>query len=320
MFMMGFEGTSVSASDRIARDIGEQGLGGVVLFGRNVRTPAQLTQLTADLQSFARRPLLIATDEEGGQVARLGPADGFPATQSAKSLGEKNDLDYTHTEAAKMAMTLRDAGINTNLAPVYDVNVNPDNPIIAKYDRSFSSDPQIVASQALEFVRAHHEFGILTTLKHFPGHGSSTADSHVGFVDVTGLWSESELTPFETIIDAGEADLVMMAHIFNADLDLDHPASLSHLTTTGLLRNRLGYHGVVISDSMQLGAITQNYSFEDAILLAAKAGVDILAYANNEPGDRDTFNRARSVLLAAVKDGAITERRIDESYRRITAL
>src|SRR5690606_10098573 len=167
-----------------------------------------------------------------------------------------------------MAATLAEAGINLNLAPVVDVNVNPDNPVIGQLERSFSGDPDVVTEQAKAFIEAHHEHGVLCTLKHFPGHGSSEADSHLGFVDVTNLWSRQELEPFRNLIDAGLADAIMTAHIFNANWDSEHPATLSRAVITGILREELGYDGVVITDDMQMGAIRDFYGFEAAVVMS----------------------------------------------------
>lgn len=304
--------------------------GNVVLFdydapsngtvARNIQSPAQVQALTGELQEYAPRTMLIATDEEGGQVARLSPKWGFPDTYSAKALGDRNDPSFTREAARAMAKTLATAGINLNLAPVVDLNVNPDNPVIGRYDRSFSADPDIVTEQALAFIEGHHDEGVLTTLKHFPGHGSSTADSHKGFVDVTKLWSRTELQPFRNVIASGKADAVMTAHIFNANLDPDYPATLSKATITGILREELGFDGVVITDDMQMGAIRDYYGFETAVELTINAGADIVALSNNLVYEPGIEGRVSSTIRAAVEAGRISEERIDQSYQRIMAL
>lgn len=329
MVLVGFRGLTVEPDSPIARDLVDRNLGGTILFDtdlpldgatRNIASPQQLRELTVQLASFATAPF-IAVDQEGGSVARLSPKDGFPATFSAAQLGAVGDPATTYAAAVGIAATLANAGINLNFAPVVDVNVNPGNPIIGAFDRSFSADPEIVALHASEFVRAHHEFGILCTLKHFPGHGSSAGDSHFGFVDVTGTWSERELQPYSELIAGGFEDLVMAAHVFNATLDAEHPASLSSQTITGLLRRDLGFQGAVISDDMAMAAITENYGFEEAIDLAIRAGVDILLYGNNGPGfDETVAFRAIDHLAQSVNEGKLSKDRIDESYRRIAAL
>jgi beta-N-acetylhexosaminidase len=158
------------------------------------------------------------------------------------------------------------------------------------------------------------------TLKHFPGHGSSTGDTHEGWVNVTGTWSPAELEPYVAIIRAGLADAVMTAHVFNADLDADHPATLSYPTITTILREELGYDGVVISDDMQMGAIADHYGFETAVRMAIEAGADVLAFANNSVYEEDVTARAAAQLVRLVETGSIDEARIDASYRRIQRL
>jgi beta-N-acetylhexosaminidase len=329
MLMVGFRGLEVSDDHPIVQDVRNRHLGGVVLFDydvptkspvRNVESPAQVTALAKALQSLSAMPLLVAIDYEGGIITRLKEKYGFPPTVSHQYLGEVNDLRFTHQEASKMANTLAELGINLNLAPVVDVNTNPDNPIIAKYERSFSADPEIVTEQALAFIKAHHEQGVLCTLKHFPGHGSSTGDSHLGVVDVTDTWSRTELEPYANIIQAGQADAVMTAHVFNANLDPEYPATLSKPTITGILREELSYDGVVISDDMQMGAIADHYGFETAIQKSIEAGVDIIAIANNSVYEEDIAARTIALIKQLVQDGRMDEARIHESYQRIQQL
>jgi beta-N-acetylhexosaminidase len=331
MILAGFQGYTLEKKNPIVADLEDRSLGGVVLFDydvatqkyrRNIKSPEQLAALDVALQAATPfPPLLISVDQEGGRINRLKPAYGFPPSYSEQYLGTLNDLAFTHQCGETTAQTLKSAGINLNLAPVVDLNINPDNPIIGKYERSFSADPDIVTAHSLEVIKAHHEYGVRTTLKHFPGHGSSTGDSHQGFVDVTETWSNIELEPFRNIIRAGMCDVVMTAHIFNAHLDPDYPATLSKPTITGILRDQLGWDGVVITDDMGMGAITQYYGFETAIKLAVKAGADILAYANNSSVFDPTIPaRAFGVIKGLVESGVITESRIDQSYRRIMRL
>jgi beta-N-acetylhexosaminidase len=331
MILAGFRDEKLKDKNPIVADLEERHIGGVVLFDydvasgkykRNIKSPVQLQELDVDLLAATPvPPLLISVDQEGGRINRLKPGYGFPPSYSQQYLGTLNDLEFTHECAETTARTLKSRDINLNLAPVVDLNVNPTNPIIGHYERSFSADPDTVTAHSLEVIRAHHEYGRLTTLKHFPGHGSSTGDSHQGFVDVTDTWSEIELEPFRNIIQVGVCDVVMTAHIFNANLDPEYPATLSEPTITGLLRDQLGWDGVVITDDMGMGAITQHYGFEKAIELAVKAGADILAYANNSSVFDPTIPaRACAVIKGLVESGVITEPRIDQSYRRIMRL
>jgi beta-N-acetylhexosaminidase len=329
MLIVGFRGTSLDGTEPIARDLRDLSIGGVILFdrdvllkqwGRNVTSPEQLSALTGRIRDLAAVPPFIAVDQEGGNVARLKPSTGFPATVTAQSLGELNDFAVTRMHATSIAATLFENGLDVNFAPVVDVNVNPDSPAIGRYGRSFSADPVLVVGHAREVVAAHDRLGVVTALKHFPGHGSATADSHDGFVDVTQTWSEKELVPFQAFIDAGQARMVMTAHVFNRNLDPDFPATLSRATLTGLLRERMGYQGIIVTDDMQMGAITTQFGFDVAVRRSVEAGADMLIIANNIAYDPDVAPRAIQVLAGLVRDGTIPESRIDQSYRRIQQL
>lgn len=329
MLMLGFRGMEVKPENTIAADIRDRHLGAVVLFNydtilqaytRNISSPAQLQILNNSLQALAKTPLFISTDQEGGIITRLTEANGFPPTESEQFYGTKNDLNETRMAAEAEGKVLKAAGINLVLAPVVDLNLNPNNPIIGKYERSFSANPQIVTDNARAEIEGFHAQGILTTLKHFPGHGSSTADSHLGFVDVTPTWQEIELEPYRNLINAGVVDAIMTAHIFNAKLDPQYPATLSKSIITGILREQLKYDGVVISDDMQMGAIRQYFGYEQAVELAINAGVDILAIANNTIFEPEIGARTVGIIKQLVADGKITPERIEQSYQRILHL
>ncbi len=323
MIMVGFRGLDVNS--KVIEDIRKRHVGGILLFDydtprkspiRNIKSPSQVRRLTKALQSYADTPLLISIDYEGGKVNRLKKKYGFPATVSHQYLGNKNNLAFTRQKATQMAKTLSDIGINLNFAPVVDVNTNPNNPIIGKIRRSFSSNPSIVTKHAIEFIKAHRRYKILCALKHFPGHGSSTADSHLGIADVSTTWSQIELEPFANIIKAGQADSIMTAHVFNNRLDPKWPATLSKSTISGLLRQKLGHTGVVFSDDMQMRAIANEYGLETAVKKAIEAGVDILVIGNNIGHfDPDIAQKVTKII----KEN-ISEQRIDESYQRILAL
>lgn len=326
MLLVGFRGTALDGSEPIARDLRDLGIGGVILFdrdvllkawGRNVTSPAQLVELTAAIRRLSRSLPFIGVDQEGGNVARLKPTCGFPATVTAQSLGDRNDLVATRAAATSIAATLLENGLGVNFAPVVDLNVNPDSPAIGRYGRSFSADPARVVAHAGEFIEAHDQVAVLTALKHFPGHGSAREDSHDGFVDVTATWSDVELAPFQAFIDSGQARLVMTAHIFNARLDPADPATLSRATITGLLREQMGYRGVVVSDDMQMGAISTRYGHELAVRKAIEAGVDVILVGNNLAYDPDVAPRTIELVAGWVRDGVIPEARIDASWHRI---
>jgi beta-N-acetylhexosaminidase len=329
MLMIGFRGFKLADAPEIRADIMERHIGGVVLFdydvpshtpSRNISSPQQLSSLTLELQKKTRIPLLIAIDQEGGKVNRLKPSRGFPPSISAEHLGELNNADSTRAAALQCARTLKAMHIGLNLAPVADLNVNPDNPVIGKIGRSFSSDPAVVISNVNIICSTYREEGIIPTLKHFPGHGSSTTDTHLDFTDITATWSEKELEPYRVMIASGYHDPIMTAHVFNGKLDSLYPATLSKAILNGVLRTKLGFKGVIISDDMQMKAITSRYGLETAIRQAIDAGVDILLFGNNTTYDPAIASKATKIIRSLLKNKIITEERIDRSYRRIMEL
>ena len=327
MLLIGFRGYEISDTDAISHDLRERNIGGVVLFdqemadktlpGRNVKSPDQLKALCASLQARAKTPIFISIDQEGGRVNRLKATYGFPESISHEELGVKDDLANTFSHAEGIARTLAQAGLNLNLAPVVDLDANPDNPIIKGKKRSFSSDPEKVSRHAIEFARAHHKHGILTCAKHFPGHGSAQGDTHLGLVDVTKNWTDKELIPFKRMIDAGVCDTIMSAHVFNANLDPERPATLSRTVLGGMLRQRLGFNGVILSDDMEMKAISGHYGLETAIQYAIEAGIDLLCFGNNMNFTVNIGAKASDIIYQLVESGKIPESRIDESYCRI---
>ncbi len=330
LVMVGFRGMTLDGSEPILEQVRVGQVGGVVLFdvdvatgsSRNIDSPGQLKSLVTELQAVAPSPLLVAVDQEGGRVSRLKERYGFPATLSQQELGERKSLDLTRSQASQTAQTLADTGINLNLAPVVDVNLDPASPVIGALGRSFSANPTVVADHARAVIEAHREQGVLTAVKHFPGHGSAPGDTHLGFVDVTDTWSPAELEPYRTLVSEGNADLVMTAHVFNGSLDAQWPATLSPATVSGVLRTELGFQGVVVSDDLQMGAIADHYGLETAVRQALAAGVDILLFANNNPRayEPDIAPRVVALVESLVREGALSEERIDESVERVRAL
>lgn len=329
MLLLGFPGETLEPDSPIDQAIRRYGVGGVVLFdnnidlgvtGRNITGPAQLKQLTTALQQASELPLLIALDQEGGVVARLKDRYGFPSSLSAKYLGQQNRLELTRSASDSLAATLEEYGFNLNLAPVVDLATNPDNPVIAFKERSFSADPALVAAHAAEFIKGHRQHRILTCLKHFPGHGSSRDDSHLGLVDVTRYWNEEELLPYRNLINQGLCDMVMTAHTFNTAIDPQYPATLSKATIDGILRKQLGFNGVVVSDDLYMGAIVQHYSYETAVEKAINAGVDLLVVANDKAYHPDIMPRTIELLMDLVQQGRIPRERIEQACRRIMAM
>ncbi len=325
MLIVGFDEEAITPQSPICRHI-RNGLGGVILFDRffhdrerikNIRNPGQLKALTKALQACAGGTLLIGVDQEGGRVARLKSEAGFPATPSAAQIAESGEA-AARREYATLAKMLKAHGINCDFAPDVDLRLNEANRVIVALERSYGEAPETVARYAEIFCEALEAGEVLPVLKHFPGHGSSLEDSHEGFVDVTATWSKIELEPFERLIAAGRAEMVMTAHVFNARLDPEHPATLSYAVNTDLLREKLGFEGVIVSDDLQMGAIASRYSLEETVTLAINAGVDMLLFGNqlahHEP------DAVIDAIYSRVVSGEIAVERLEAACGRIAAL
>jgi len=323
MLLIGFPGPKVD--NLVLEEVRRGKVGSIIIFEKNIpRTNSfvNLKKIVWTYQQAAPIPLFIAIDQEGGRVNRLKDKYGFPRSITAEAMGKANTLDSVRFYAEATAATLAGLGINLNFAPVVDLASNPDNPIIARYGRAFSADEDSVALLAAEFIRAHRKFNVLTSPKHFPGHGSSQADTHLGMADVTQQWEERELKPYRLLIDSGLVDAIMTAHIVNRNLDPEgRPGTLSHHILHGILRERLGYDGVIFSDDMQMHAIARHFGLEEAIRLAILAGVDIMTFSNNISGSAErTVDKVHAIIRGMVESGTISRERIDESFRRIIAL
>jgi len=338
MIMLGFMQADLQPNDIVVQDILAQRIGGVVLFTtdmqtkkiRNIENPQQLKHLTQQLQSYTQQaakqnnnnlyPLLIGLDYEGGKVGRLKESAGFPKTLPVAEVA-KMPIDQAKSYAAQMAKTLQDAGVNLEFAPVLDVNVNPKNPIIGGLGRSFSSDPAQVTKYAQVFSQAFHDAGVLCSFKHFPGHGSSASDSHLGFVDVSHTWQQYELQPYKDLLNKpGSCDLVMMGHLVNHQLDPNnYPGTLSTAMTTDLLRKKLNFQGVVITDDLQMKAIADHYDLATTLTMAINAGADILLFGN-QMGNSVNAQELIAIIEKQVQDGKISKQRIDEAYQKIISL
>ncbi len=327
MIMVGIDGRTGLPADDVFRTYLQEGkVGGILLFEKNIsktNSKERLIKLNNDLQKASLIKLFISIDEEGGKVHRLKKKYGFIDMPSAAHLGRIDNADTTLFYNRQLATLLNEVGINMNYAPVLDLAVNLNNPVIYKVQRSFSAEPLIVTKHAMSCILAHKENRVNTILKHFPGHGSSTTDSHKGIVDVTNSWSHKEMDPYMHIINAGMCDAVMTAHIVNKNWDeTGLPATLSKAVITDSLRGSLGFNGVVISDDMNMHAISKNYGYENAIKLAINAGVDMLMFGNNIQTSQGQLSPAKlhSIIKKLVQEGAVSEERINESYLRIMKL
>jgi beta-N-acetylhexosaminidase len=327
LIVVGFRGSRLDQTPWLTTALRTTGLGGVILFDRdqltgahrNVISPDQVRTLVNDLRAAAgARPIIVSVDQEGGLVTRLSPEHSFPPLASEADIG-RGSATAAKTWAKTMATTLANAGMNLNFAPVVDLNVNPTSPAIGALDRSFSADPAVVVRMATIEIDALRAAGVRSTLKHFPGIGSSTTNTDFGVADVTKTWSRTELEPFRRLIAAGTADLVMAGHVVNGQLDPDRPASLSKAVVTDLLRGELGWAGVVVTDDLQAAAITRHFGRDDAVILALEAGNDLLLLANQQVYDKGVVDRVIGVVVAAVRSGRLPESRVDEAYGRVTS-
>ncbi len=298
LVMVGFRASAYDDADLdILKSQIEKGLvAGVVLYGYNIDSREQTRKLIAGLNSHNHTdiPLLIAVDEEGGRVQRLTSAKGFHDEPSPQYLAEHYTPEQAEKIYEQMAKDLADVGFNMNFAPVVDLNVNPQSPVIGAIGRSYGADTETVVKYAEAFIRAHRKYGVLTCLKHFSGHGSAMTDSHMGFTDVTDTWNEKELEPYKILIKEGYADMIMTAHVFNANIDPKYPATLSakHIK---LLKD-MGYKGIVISDDLQMGAINDNFGFDETVKKSFEAGNNILLFSNYFFYEKRYPEKVRKVL------------------------
>ncbi|WP_432088728.1 glycoside hydrolase family 3 protein [Streptomyces sp. bgisy095] len=310
----GFVGTT--APDWLLRRIGE-GLSSVGLFGRNIVTPEQLTALTAQLRA-ERDDVLVAIDEEGGDVTRLEVKQGssFPGNYA---LGSVDDVELTRAVARELGRRLAQCGVDLNWAPSADVNSNAENPVIGV--RSFGPDPDLVARHTVAYVDGLQGAGVAACTKHFPGHGDTNVDSHDALpridVDLATLHAR-ELVPFRAAVAAG-TKAVMSAHILLSALDPHRPATLSPQILTGLLRQELGFEGLIVTDGMEMQAVSATYGIERGSVLAIAAGADAICVGGGLC-DEDTVLRLRDALVDAVRTGELPEERLADAAARVRAL
>ena len=328
MIMVGFSGRNErNAGVALAREQLNKGtIGGVVLYPENIGPPKELRTLTAFLRNAKSSPVpFIAVDQEGGHVQRLTRRNGHSYFPSAFSVG-RNPSFASPVSAEKlyatMAAELAEAGFNLNFGPVVDLNLNPWNPVIGQRDRSFGADPNTVTMLARAFITAHRAADIVTVAKHFPGHGSSHVDSHKALADVSETWKEIELEPYRNLAKEGMLDAVMIGHLYHPRFSdgAKLPASLSRRAVEALRASYIGFDGVVVSDDMEMGAVSDDYSFEERVIKAVNAGTDLLVFSNVSGRDPELGPKIHAVIADAVRDGRISRTRIEEAYGRIKLL
>lgn len=314
LIVVGFEGTRINAD--IKSNICRHFVGGVTLFARNIQSPRQIAMLTNDLQKLTQEtehqiPLFIAMDQEGGWVARL--KIGATILPGNMALGATESAELAVQAGKITALELAAVGVNLNFAPVVDVNNNPRNPVIDR--RSFGECPDLVSRFGCAYIKGLQQNGVLATAKHFPGHGDTTVDSHTDLPTVehdAERIRTVELKPFRAVIEAN-VGAIMTAHIVYPTLDANRPATLSRPILTDLLREQLGFDGLVVTDDMEMKAIDKRFRTGEAAVMAIEAGADMVLTLWSYRNQREVFN----ALVSAVKSGRISEDKINQSVDRI---
>lgn len=331
MLVMGFSGTALTDENPVKYWLSEEGIGGVILFDRMLNQPdepknlvdkAQIKTLTCALKEAAcdrALPPFIAIDYEGGEVDRLQWIEGCPKTLRPADLAQLTP-HHLWEKTSEMAGALRELGFNLNFAPVVDLAVNTKAGIIGKRGRSFTAIPEKMAELASLFVEAFFEEGILCCYKHFPGHGSASGDTHLGFVDVTETFSVDELIPYRRLLQEHPVPvMVMTAHVINRQLDPSGmPATLSTPILTNLLRHEIGFEGVVVSDDVQMRALSAHYPLEEILARTIQAGADMIIFGNQ--WGNHTAPEVIDMIEKLVLSGQISSSRIEEAYGRIVRL
>jgi len=337
MMMIKFIGSTIDDNSNIVEYIKQYHIGGVLLDNyryknakdktANIENPKQLKILINKLQFYAKKynnyPLLIAVNQEGGFINSLKPSHGFnnPNDPSQFQLGKKNQ-ELIFNETLKRAMLLKEVGINVNLAPVADLNINPGNPAVGKLERSFGNNPQQVTSDLKSAIRAYKKANILCTLKHFPGLGSANKNTDYDLADLTKTWDKSELIPYQNLIESGPAyncDLIMSSHLINKKLDPSGiPVSLSKKVITDLLIKQMHFQGLVITDDMDAAAIRNHFSTRVAIEKAVLAGNNIIIYGGTQGYDPEQeVGMLFNTLFALAKNDAEVRLNVFTSYAKI---
>lgn len=300
-------GTVIAAGEATRQALSDCPVGGIIYFAANLKDREQTVQMLENTQSYSKIPLFLGVDEEGGLVSRAGSNPQMGVTRFGP-MAEVKDEDEAYQIGKTLGAELSALGFNMDFAPVADVLVNPDNTEIAS--RSFRSDPEHVAKMVAAQVRGFADGGVLSVLKHFPGHGSTSVNSHTGKSESTRSLeqlTECELIPFRAGISAG-ANFVMASHMTLSAVS-DKPASLSYEIMTELLKNTMGFTGIAITDSLSMGAVTEEFDENEAAVLAIEAGADMLLMPKNPKGAHDA-------IMEAIVSGRISEERIDESVKK----
>ena len=311
MFCVGFAGTRVPAR---MRELIDRGVGAATLFKRNFENAGQFIELCAELKRLAGRPFLTSIDQEGGRVIRLGPP--FTQVPSMRAIGETNDPELARRIGELLGRELRAANVDMDYAPVLDVDTNPGNPVIA--DRSFGRTPELVTRMGLAVIDGLQRQGVAASGKHFPGHGDTSQDSHLDLPRLPHAMERLErieLVPFAAAIRAGVA-AIMTAHVIFEAIDPAYPATMSRPVLTGLLRERLGFQGVIVSDDLEMKAIANHYPLEEVVVRGVNAGVDLFNICQTT----SLPETAIEALVKAVERGDVARETLDAAGMRLDRL
>jgi len=317
MIIIGFDGDSIQSKEfkKTLKQIKNNQISGVILFSKNIKSKNDLIEMNNKILNSNKIIPFISIDNEGGYIQRYDFENYLPAKEISLK-GEK----IAKNQYKQMAKLEHELKINLNFAPVVDLEINK-NSIISKKQRSFSDDYQIVSKYARIFIEEHNKEKIITSIKHFPGHGSVKGDTHKGFVDATNTFLDDELKPYYNLKDLDELNMVMVSHIYNFKIDEKYPASLSEKTIKDLLINKIGFNGVVISDDFDMGAIRDNYSLRDIIVNSINAGIDIVLFSNNlNYKDDKIAQKIHKIIKDEIKKGNIKKEDIDNSFNKIIKL
>lgn len=319
-------------SDSMKRDLKD--IGGVILYKytfdrinrRNIYSEKQTKKLIHDIKEKAYITPFIAVDQEGGIVSRFTSGDFFSEDVDLEAHGElaKLDKNSVYGKVYKMSKYLKSIGVDINFAPVVDINVNKSNQVISKLNRSFSDKPEVVSLYAEQYMKAANDAGIISSLKHFPGHGSASGDSHLGFVDVSDKWGEKELEPYKYFVknyhDFSKKNMIMTAHVFNKNLDEKYPATMSYNINQKILRDEIKFDGILISDDLQMRAISDNFNFEETLVRSINSGVDMFIVGNNLKLDEKAKEKFVNAVVKNIENGRIDIQKINKSYDKIIAM
>jgi len=310
MIIIGFEGNSIQSKEYLEtlKKLRSGQIGGVILFKKNIKSKEDLLKMNSNFISNCEITPFISIDNEGGHVQRHNFLNSKSASAVSKMSEKQAKIEYQ-----KMADLLSELKINFNFAPVGDLGINQ-NSIIVKKQRSYGKNPNEVIKYSKIMIDEHSKKKILTSLKHFPGHGSVLGDTHKDFVDATNTFKDIELEPYRALINKNNYMTIMVSHIYNSNFDKDYPASLSSETIKGLLREKMGYSGLIVSDDFDMDAIRKNYSLEEIVINAINSGINVMIFSNNlNYYDKNIDKKIRKIIIDNLKTGQINMKDIDSS-------